>query len=139
MTLPVPRTEASVEQPHIELGEDESSEDDLGPSPSFEIVDGQLMSAQRPRATESNAKKRTREDLSEPEYEVEAPAHEGSRVMSLDQRIHYMFPVPETAPPPPSVHHAVATTHQTREVQTNSKQPRLVISCRPSWIQHTPP
>ena len=39
MTLPVPRSEANVDHPQIEFDEEESSDDELGHPPSFEIIE----------------------------------------------------------------------------------------------------
>jgi len=112
MTLPVPRNEANVEHPQIELDEEKSSEDELGHPPSFEIVDEQPMSAQRPRTAEPKSKKHGQEEPSDLEPESEAPVHDPSRMLSLVQELQHMLAQPEMPSPPPKVSETDTTTRQ---------------------------
>jgi len=91
MTLPVPRSETNVDHPHIELDEEESSENELGRPPSFEVVDEQPMSAQRPRTTKPVLKEHEQEETPDLEPEVEVPAHDPKRMLLLVQELqHYV-------------------------------------------------
>lgn len=120
LTVPVSGAESGVVPPRIDLEEEDSSGDDLGPPPSFEIVDGQPMSAQRPRTKEPEKEKRTVGDSSESGSGMEVPIHTGDRMKSLIDRIEYMVEAPETVPPPPSTRHPVVAA---RPAATGGRAP----------------
>ena len=101
MTLPVPRSETNVDHPHIELDEEESSEDELGHPPSFEIVDEQPMSAQRPRTTKSTSEEHEQEETPDREPEVEVPTHDPKCMLQLVQELQRMLAKSELPSPPP--------------------------------------
>ena len=122
MTLPVPRSEANVERPRIELDEEESSGDELGRPPSFEIVDEQPMSAQRPRTAEPKSKKRKQEEIPDSEPEGETSVHDPSRMLSLVQELQHMLAQPEMPSPPPRM----------PVTDTTSRQPAVVVGSVPA-------